>query len=587
MTAPVQEPSQGRIDSGQEFRTRQLFRRPATGSAGAGLIIYQIKLFADGTSAVVGDGAFFFPVPSDINGLHLSAGSAGVSVVGAGGTMTLQVQNVGDETTPLALDMFSTPITIDAGKNTSYHSAVQPVVDTANDQVFTGQTLRVDVDSIPATDGDGLSIILSFASVPGGSGAIGPTGAAGPTGPTGPSGGPPGPTGPTGATGPSGATGPTGATGLTGATGPTGPSGGPSGPTGPTGATGAGGGAGPTGPTGATGATGAGSSSYPIAQTGHGLVVGDVVRFNGTNYVKAQANSAANAEVVGIVSAVAGVNNFTLTVIGQVTGLSGLTAGTTYFLSPSSSGALTATEPSSTGQVSKPLLIAYTTTDGYFFDWRGEVLTPGGGGTTGPTGPTGATGASGATGPTGPTGASGGSGGGGLVLLEQHTASSSATLDFTAFISSTYDEYVFEFIKCVPATDGDAFCMRMGTGAGPTWDSTANHYQYSSWLAVYNAQSPTGSASSSEIKFQSSGVSNVSSRGGSSGTARMFDPQSSADEKMVLGSFLNKQTTNSDLMAVWSTAGTYQQTTVVTGVRFFFLSGNIASGTIRVYGVVK
>lgn len=34
MTQPVQEPSQGRTDQGQEFRTRQLFRRPAPASAG-------------------------------------------------------------------------------------------------------------------------------------------------------------------------------------------------------------------------------------------------------------------------------------------------------------------------------------------------------------------------------------------------------------------------------------------------------------------------------------------------------------------------------------------------------------------------
>ncbi len=53
----------------------------------------------------------------------------------------------------------------------------------------------------------------------------------------------------------------------------------------------------------------------------------------------------------------------------------GLTAGTTYFLSPSSAGALTSTAPTATGQVSKPVLVAYSTTAGYFFDWRGELLT--------------------------------------------------------------------------------------------------------------------------------------------------------------------------------------------------------------------
>jgi hypothetical protein len=100
---------------------------------------------------------------------------------------------------------------------------------------------------------------------------------------------------------------------------------------------------------------------------------------------------------------------------GRITGLTGLTAGTVYFLSPSSAGALTATEPTTLGQVSKPLLVADTTTSGYLFNFRGAVLAdtvgatgptgPTGVGATGGTGPTGGTGGTGPTGPTGPTGA--------------------------------------------------------------------------------------------------------------------------------------------------------------------------------------
>jgi hypothetical protein len=53
MTQPVQEPTQGRMDSGQEWRTRQLFRRPSPApSLASGLpfaIIYGtgINLLAD------------------------------------------------------------------------------------------------------------------------------------------------------------------------------------------------------------------------------------------------------------------------------------------------------------------------------------------------------------------------------------------------------------------------------------------------------------------------------------------------------------------------------------------------------------
>ena len=117
-----------------------------------------------------------------------------------------------------------------------------------------------------------------------------------------------------------------------------------------------------------------------ITQAGHGLAVGNVVRHNGTSYVKAQANSAANAEVVGIVAAVADVNNFTLHYGGRITGLSGLTAGNVYYLDDDTAGLLTATEPPDLGDVSKPLLMADSTTSGYFFNYRGAINVAAGGG---------------------------------------------------------------------------------------------------------------------------------------------------------------------------------------------------------------
>lgn len=129
---------------------------------------------------------------------------------------------------------------------------------------------------------------------------------------------------------------------------------------------------------GAGGLGGGGGSalSRSISQTSHGLAVGDVVRLSGTSYVEAQATSEANAEVVGIVSAVADANTFTLTTGGYVEGLSGLTAGVVYYLSETA-GQLTTTEPT----ISKPLLVASSTTTGWFFNMRG--LTGGGGGDAG------------------------------------------------------------------------------------------------------------------------------------------------------------------------------------------------------------
>jgi hypothetical protein len=122
------------------------------------------------------------------------------------------------------------------------------------------------------------------------------------------------------------------------------------------------------------GAVSSSSLVRSVTQASHGFVVGDVVRHNGSSYVKAQADSVGNAEVVGIVAGVPDANTFTLLTQGYVSGLSGLAAGSVYYLSASSAGALTATEPSGVGQVSKPVLIALSATEGVFLNMRGAVV---------------------------------------------------------------------------------------------------------------------------------------------------------------------------------------------------------------------
>lgn len=111
-----------------------------------------------------------------------------------------------------------------------------------------------------------------------------------------------------------------------------------------------------------------------ITQNSHGFSVGQAVYLNGSTYTLADADTSAASEFVGLVTAVANANTFTLTTHGYVTGLSGLTAGAVYFLS-ATAGALTTTEPTTTGQISKPVFIAETTTTGYVVNMRGMEIT--------------------------------------------------------------------------------------------------------------------------------------------------------------------------------------------------------------------
>jgi hypothetical protein len=111
-----------------------------------------------------------------------------------------------------------------------------------------------------------------------------------------------------------------------------------------------------------------------VSQSAHGFTFGDEVYHTGTAYAKAQADTAAKAEVVGMVLGVT-TNKFVLGKTGKATKAGwGLTAGAAYFLDPSTAGAFTTTEPSVAGQISKPVGIAVSTTAMQLLNMRGVTV---------------------------------------------------------------------------------------------------------------------------------------------------------------------------------------------------------------------
>jgi len=116
------------------------------------------------------------------------------------------------------------------------------------------------------------------------------------------------------------------------------------------------------------GAASARTLKESISQTAHGFTVGDVLRWNtATNtYVKAQGDTAVNAEVVGVVNAREDANSFQLTYSGyiEVPAVSGASYPV-LFLSGSTAGELSATPPSFIGSVVKPVLTRSTNGSGH------------------------------------------------------------------------------------------------------------------------------------------------------------------------------------------------------------------------------
>lgn len=192
------------------------------------------------------------------------------------------------------------------------------------------------------------------------------------------------------------------------------------------------------------------------------------------------------------------------------------------------------------------------------------------------------------------TAASNGSAGAaGRVLLASLTASSSASLDFTTrnasgqsgnIFQSDYDEYIVEFVNLIPATNGVTLSLRMSTNGGVSYDSGSN---YRVALRFDNSAATGGSSgSNSATSLGFAGfISNSSSGGGAVGHLRIFSPLSSSIQKFF--PFLCFFLSNDGNYYHTTGGGVYNQTTATNAISFFMSSGNIASGTIRIYGLSK
>lgn len=172
----------------------------------------------------------------------------------------------------------------------------------------------------------------------------------------------------------------------------------------------------------------------------------------------------------------------------------------------------------------------------------------------------------------------------GMSLLQTLTASASSSLDFTTFISSNYDDYMIRGVNVAPATNAAHLYLEVGTGAGPTYD-TGNNYEWSrmgyhAGGAANNDQGATG------LARICNSMSNNAGYGFASFTAMVTGLQSTTQRKTFHGTSVFVNSTPLHIVSTWDiqwvTTGT-----AATALRFIMSSGNIASGTIRIYGMAK
>ena len=177
--------------------------------------------------------------------------------------------------------------------------------------------------------------------------------------------------------------------------------------------------------------------------------------------------------------------------------------------------------------------------------------------------------------------------GGALTLLQTQTASSSATIDFTSNIDSTYDEYMFKFYDIHPATNGAQFLVGFrdgGTDYDATKTTTAFFAQHDESGGNGALSYSTGSDLAQSTSYQriAPDIGNDNDQS-ASGYLCLFAPSSTTFVKHFIAR--TNQYHSADFSQDWYIAGYCNTTTPIDGVQFKMNSGNIDSGVIKLYGV--
>ena len=182
-----------------------------------------------------------------------------------------------------------------------------------------------------------------------------------------------------------------------------------------------------------------------------------------------------------------------------------------------------------------------------------------------------------------------------MILIKTLTASSSATLSFVdgssdVVLDSTYPIYVFKFINIHPQTDSVSFQFNMSIDGGSNYNVTKT----TTFFQALHEES----GSSSELIYntgkdlaQSTSFANISNSTGNNsddntgGQLTLFNPSSTTFCKHFITDVNSNYRTGLPSSGRFLGAGYGNTTSAVDAIQFKMDSGNIDTGTIKLYGI--
>lgn len=167
----------------------------------------------------------------------------------------------------------------------------------------------------------------------------------------------------------------------------------------------------------------------------------------------------------------------------------------------------------------------------------------------------------------------------GLTWIASGSASASATVDFAADLSSTYDNYLIVFENLIVVNNAAKLQVLFGTGGTPTYSTST----YLGTTSGNNGSSVSAGTSSTSAADSSLNGINNSVTVASGGTLNFFNTQSGSNYPSM-SAWVGFQLQSSGTITQQGSFVQWQTATALTSLRVQLSSGNMTTGTFKLYG---
>ena len=185
-----------------------------------------------------------------------------------------------------------------------------------------------------------------------------------------------------------------------------------------------------------------------------------------------------------------------------------------------------------------------------------------------------------------------------LTLVSTHTVSSStAAIEITSGIDSTYDEYQFHFYNLVPVNDGVDWQFQVDTDENENWNMYVTSTAHNAWHKEGNVSDDSEQNATDDQQNADQAYINLTGTVGSdsyealSGVLALYAPASTAFLKQYISRCIAREEdyardhNRSGMIGTAASSAGSGETSAITRIRFRFESCNIESGVIKMFGV--